>query len=104
MLNVPRGGGGGVVGKGLEVGVGVGTGAEICLELEPEPGVSKMGGSGNPGKKQCFNKFVFSSVAEPEPPGAATLRGAPELEPIFFGSEPGAGALVLRLLRLWLHL
>ena len=35
---------------------------------------------------------VYFSVAEPEPPGAATFRAAPEPEPIFFWSEPGAGA------------
>ena len=29
---------------------------------------------------------------DPEPPGAATFRASPEPEPIFFGSEPGAGA------------
>ena len=28
----------------------VGAGAGICLELEPETEISKMGGSGNPGK------------------------------------------------------
>ena len=34
------------------------------------------------------------SVAEPEPPGAATFRAVPEPEPIFFGRsrEPGAPA------------
>ena len=32
------------------VGVGVGAGAEICLELEPELEISKMGGCGNPAK------------------------------------------------------
>ena len=33
------------------------------------------------------------SVAEPEPPGAATLRAAPEPEPIFF---IGAGAALFK--------
>ena len=32
----------------LGVGVGDRTGAGICLQLEPEPEISKMGGSGNP--------------------------------------------------------
>ena len=27
--------------------------------------------------------YILISVAEPEPPGAATFRAAPELEPIF---------------------
>ena len=30
--------------------------------------------------------MVVHSVAEPEPPGAATFRAAPEPEPIFFWS------------------
>ena len=34
--------------------------------------------------------MVVCSVAEPEPPGAPTLRAEPE--PIFCRSEPGAGA------------
>ena len=33
----------------MSTGRGVGAGAEICLELEPEQEISKMGGSGNPG-------------------------------------------------------
>ena len=33
------------------VGVGAGAGAGICLELKPEPKISKMGGSGNTDKK-----------------------------------------------------
>ena len=40
------------VGVGIGVGVGLGVGAGICLELEPGPKISKMGGSGNPGKMQ----------------------------------------------------
>ena len=32
------------------VGLGVGAGAKICLELEPELEISKMGGCGNPAK------------------------------------------------------
>ena len=48
---------------------------------------------------------VYFSVAEPEPPGAATFRAAPELEPIFvvvrsWEPEPN----FLRRLRLQLHL
>ena len=34
--------------------------------------------------------MVKISVVEPESPGAATFRAAPEPEPIFFLSEPGA--------------
>ena len=40
------------VGVGIGVGVGLGVRAGICLELEPGPKISKMGGSGNPGKMQ----------------------------------------------------
>ena len=39
-----------------------------------------------------MNIRIMISVAEPEPPGAATFRAASEPEPIFFWSEPGAGA------------
>ena len=35
----------------MSTGRGVGAGAEICLELEPEQEISKMGGSGNPDLK-----------------------------------------------------
>ena len=39
----------------LWLGVGIGAGAGICLELEQKPGpeISKMGGSGNPGRQCC---------------------------------------------------
>ena len=33
---------------------------------------------------------ICGSVAEPEPPGAATFRAAPEPEPIFFWVRAGA--------------
>ena len=44
------------------------------------------------------------SVAEPEPPGAATFRAVPEPEPIFFGRsrEPEPQSHFLRRLRLHL--
>ena len=42
------------------------------------------------------NCKILTSVAEPEPPGAATFRAAPEPRLFFFGrsreQEPGAGA------------
>ena len=48
-------------------------------------------GSGYRQKFRIYNNVnIKYSVAEPEPPGAATFRAEPE--PIFFGSEPGAGA------------
>ena len=43
---------------------------------------------------------ILSSVAEPEPPGAANFRMAPEPEQIF--SAPGGAAPSLRWLRLHL--
>ena len=39
------------------VGVRVGAWAEICLELEPEPEISKMGGSSNPAIGFGFNGY-----------------------------------------------
>ena len=35
-------------------------------------------------QKSQKNSNFFSSVAEPEPPGATSFEAAPELEPIFW--------------------
>ena len=37
---------------------GAGVGAGACLELEPEPKISKMGGAGNFSTKKGQKKFV----------------------------------------------
>ena len=42
------------------VGVGARAGAEICLELKPEPEISKMGGSRNPAKLVFINGLTDS--------------------------------------------
>ena len=47
--------------------VGVGAGTGICLELKPEPEISKMGGYGNPGN------FDASSTT-PEPKNVLCFR------------------------------
>ena len=65
----------------------------IRIYQYPDPGSKKCPyGPGSYGIKQCCGA------------GAASFRAAPELEPIFFWSELGAGAGVLFLMRLQLRL